>query len=308
MCRKTVLMCVALVLAGAVARSAIASSIGKPLDLRERIQRAHLVCEARLIAKETPIQVTNAEWFGALLKDEEEAIGKHAGTRQPLILEITCVFFGLAKVGERIDVIASWPVSVSQVEVNQVALFVLEFNPAYRGGCYVIPGVFDALAKVDGSYVDRERRLFSEEYVRSAVEEVSLPSVAEHAELAIIGHVLNTRPERRTVDGRDVRLRVLSIQVDETLIGAAGAVVEVSQPLGRYNPPWRRPMPSQVEAGTRWLLFLVRGEVGWYPYMGHHGMLGITKENQLLMDGMPMGATMEQVRRVVGAPRRGEQR
>ena len=121
-------------------------------------------------------------------------------------------------------------------------------------------------------------RTFADGDVRNIVEETAIQTVASNAELVVEGVIESMSTERvYGPDSTSADLVTLTLQVDDV---KKGSVAENPLPIiiltrGIYWPEWRREVPRSYSVGQRWLCFLRKNELGWYPYAGSNGLFRI---------------------------------
>ncbi len=145
-------------------------------------------------------------------------------------------------------------------------------------------------------------RAFSDEALRAKVKEMDIETVTKDAELIVIGTVKSYTKERITVeDSIKATLVTVNLQVDEVKKGVldGGEVVVKMMPRGAYRPAWRKLVPKQMAVGQKWLAFLKRNEIGWYPFAGMNGLLRIEGEELIYDERVPFWHTKKEIEQLI---------
>ncbi len=122
----------------------------------------------------------------------------------------------------------------------------------------------------------RGERSFGDLEIREKISSMDLKSVVAEAELIVDGEIENV--DTTTVLGPDkssAEMLTLTIRIRSVKKGAfPNDVIQVKGiTRGMYLPTWRKHMPHSMVAGQRWLCFLKKNELGWYPFAGANGLL-----------------------------------
>lgn len=128
----------------------------------------------------------------------------------------------------------------------------------------------------------RGTRAFSDEQLRAKIRSVDIAQVAADADLVIEGSLVSYGfSEIVGPDSSSAELGTFEMRVERVLKGdyTAPAITVVAITSGLYSPPWRAhvPPPPVYAAGQRWLCFLKRNDIGWYPFAGTNGFLRVTE-------------------------------
>jgi hypothetical protein len=154
----------------------------------------------------------------------------------------------------------------------------------YHSGCY---GRY--VRKADSwrsGPTPRGDRAFADSALRQKVAEVSIDRVTEQADLVFVGTVESMSESTFSgPDGSTAAQLTVMFAVDEVRKGVSTATqVPVAMlTAGMYLPAWRKHVPNGFEVGQRWLCFLKKNEVGWYPFAGSNGLLRV-EADQLIYD------------------------
>ena len=305
MTRKGMMLLVAL--AFVVSPHGVTSTqrIYKP-TFEEEVQSARLSCEARVVEKPDLIRIPLREWSPWM---PDSVARDRTWTMQPFVLEIDRVYVGNASAGDRLDVFAGFPYAREMLHVRDRGLFLLNWNPSFRGGCYYVADPDGINLRVGGNYKRIDGSLIPIEKAQEAAKEVSLPGLAGRAELVVVGRTAGRHQEQLEISSRRLKAEILEVVIEKVLKGTADERIEVvlfdTGRQGQYFPEFRMSKPRNVGTGTRWMMFLVEGSHGWYPQKGHHGMLLIDETGELLRNGMPVGVKLQDAEQAIagGVPR-----
>ena len=122
--------------------------------------------------------------------------------------------------------------------------------------------------------------------------------VAADAELVLIGTVESVRKSDMIgPDSSWAEQVVLSMKVEKVRKGhfEDQTIDIVMLTRGFYLPAWRKPVPTDYSVGQRWLCFVKRNEVGWYPFAGSNGLFRIQESQLVYDDTVPFWHDMKEV-------------
>lgn len=148
----------------------------------------------------------------------------------------------------------------------------------------------------------RGQRTFTDADLRAKISSMELREVVSNAELIVEGVVESVK--KTTVFGPDsssAELTMITMRVGTTRKGAFAddAITVNALTGGLYLPAWATHVPQSFEPGQRWLCFLKRNEMGWYPFAGTNGLLRIEKNAYVYDERVPFWHSKGQVERAI---------
>lgn len=130
----------------------------------------------------------------------------------------------------------------------------------------------------------RGQRALRESEIRDVIEAASLRAVAASAEL-VIDAVIQSIEIKEIVgpDGAPAEFVQLVMRIERVRKGQypTDTIVVSAITRGLYMPTWRAHVPRDYGVGQKWLCFLKKGEVGWYPFAGTNGFLRVETDHYL---------------------------
>ena len=127
----------------------------------------------------------------------------------------------------------------------------------------------------------RGTRKFTDAELREKIRAVEPRSVVYDAELIVVGTVDSSAAEVITgSDSSAAEILRVQMRVDAIRKGhyEGGSIVVAMYQGGLYLPAWAKHAPDCFKPGEKWLCFLKKGDVGWYPFAGSNGLLRVTEE------------------------------
>lgn len=152
----------------------------------------------------------------------------------------------------------------------------------------------------------RGERTFTDAELRSKIAAVDVDHVAMEAELIIDAIVESADtsdfygPDSSAAEMLTVTFKIQSIQKGSF----PGEMIEMKGLMsGMYLPAWRKHIPRSFVAGQRWMCFLKKNDVGWYPFAGTNGLLRIENEVLIYDDRVPFWHSKQYVDRAIAKAR-----
>ena len=119
--------------------------------------------------------------------------------------------------------------------------------------------------------------MLSLESITYLIDRTRIPSITNEAELVVFGEVISkNRTWIHGDDGKEGRFDQYTLRVESILKGeeSAGPAVTFGMvTAGFYSPSWRTYIPSDLQVGEKWYVFLKRGPKGYYPFAGANGLI-----------------------------------
>jgi hypothetical protein len=125
--------------------------------------------------------------------------------------------------------------------------------------------------------------------VRDQVSNSHAASLVHKADAIVIGRVIDSVVERGVAaDGKRLNQVNWTLHIESTLKGdiEEEELVVMSGMDGSVEGKWQVPMPSHFDDGEDWLLFLIRTEIGYFPFAGRNGVLRVRGEDLLYDVGL----------------------
>ena len=148
----------------------------------------------------------------------------------------------------------------------------------------------------------RGQRRFSDEEIRAKIASMDIDHVASDAELIVEGIVESfaesdfVGPDSSVAGMITITFKVASVEKG-TL--ADDVIVVKTLVNGLYLPEWRKHVPESYAVGQRWLCFLKKNDVGWYPFAGTNGLLRIEHDGLVYDERVPFWYSREQVAKAI---------
>jgi hypothetical protein len=145
----------------------------------------------------------------------------------------------------------------------------------------------------------RGRRSFSDADMRGKIASMDLHHVATEAELVFEGDIDSVAwSDFVAPDSTSAALVTLDFRVRSVHKGAhAGEAIQVKAlGEGMYLPEWRKHIPPSLEAGQRWICFLRKNEIGWYPFAGTNGWFRVSGDSLIYDERVRFWHSPQEVR------------
>jgi len=148
----------------------------------------------------------------------------------------------------------------------------------------------------------RGDRRFTDIALRTKVEEMSIETVASEAELVFTGTVASiAKSTLQGADGTTSEQLTIRFNVEEVAKGADVRSIDVVVLSGgMYLPAWAKHVPEKVDVGQRWLCFVKKNAVGWYPFAGSNGFFRVESGHLIYDNRVPFWHNKSSVERVIG--------
>jgi hypothetical protein len=148
----------------------------------------------------------------------------------------------------------------------------------------------------------RGHRSFSDADMRAKIASMDLEHVASEAELVIDGDIDSVAwsefygPDSSSAQFVALRFKLRSVDkgtyaADEIEVRALGE--------GMYLPEWRKHIPRSFQVSQRWICFLRKNEIGWYPFAGTNGLFRVDGDSLIYDERVNYWHSPDQVREAV---------
>lgn len=171
-------------------------------------------------------------------------------------------------------------------EIGEEVILCLHYDPKIVGDHYRLWGDLGSFVKRADVWMTRDgSALVWPEDIVALSATVDPVRMARDADVVVVGVIENV--ELREFDcGFPITCKgdYLTVRVNQTWKGAKRGETILVRVLRRgSNLSWFAPIPP-VTAGESYLMFLMKDEVGYYPFVGFNGFLEVQDE-KLIMNG-----------------------
>jgi hypothetical protein len=145
-------------------------------------------------------------------------------------------------------------------------------------------------------------RIFGDEEIRAKIASMDIDHVASDAELVVEGIVeALAESEIFGPDSSRAGIVALTFKVASVKKGtfADDTVVVKAIINGFYLPVSSTHVPRSFAVGQRWLCFLKKNELGWFPFAGTNGLLRIEGDGFIYDERVPFWCSREQVAKAI---------